>query len=898
MSSPIVIRKLGIRSFRGIQARLDLDFTGRLTVLLAPNGTGKTSICNAVEWLLTGGVHGFEEEDLRCLMAATEEEPSVSADIQVGSATHVIERHITQWYRRRQGRLTQANSSDVLKILASEAGSDERSAAVKANIRRSWLRGTRLLPGHDLSLLLDDDEDSVGSRRRVFADLFGVQHLDATLRQLQSYIKELGAPTRKEEQALAKMAKNIEDLEKKVAHKPPAAGFHLAQAAKLLQVSPPATDPENDLSGKLGALLAQRQDLHRSRSEGLARVQAAFPRLGEMERDKKSLERRLFAARATERWGSAWARRVTAVRDRAATDRRAAGERADEIRQRRNQLNGTWDPILAADVVRPEWSLADLHAQADGLDDRLAPKRLAAIDQLIGEVEALTHAIALRRAEEAREDFVRESLDADHLVQQEAHLESLRRNQREAAAKLQALVGPIGSLRVAGRAVLEGLGARHRDCPLCGHDWVDAAALRAAVERVMEGTDPAQQALERELETVSRLVQDQEAVVESMRLRNRSQQRWRTAVNKMDEILSRARTLGLGENPEQWIEERSLCRAWVAVTPHIKVLESMLSGPSQAPISVRVDAALTQFAAMEEGARTTESEAAKRWHRAGRLGDKLTSRVTSGKAAVAAAESALVEIEKALGDLDRDWKMVSELPLAPDGLLAAEHRLASEQKRLAEAESHLQGARASLRHADLQVDLDHTRTQFKQQQQQLDDVKKKLAMAETLEKRLTAYRDSFICQQLAALMPMVRTLFSRVHANRTFDTIVHGDDDDPLQWFAEIDGKKMPTGFFSQGQRQDLALAIFLARACSLKGTFFLDEPLVHLDDLNRVAVLDILRVIALSQPDVHLVVTTASRPLARHVKEKFGRAPADLLSVVELQGDPRSGNIAMTPMA
>ena len=52
----MLIDNLNIQCFRGISDSLSLDFTAHLTVLYAPNGTGKTSICDAVEWVLCGGV--------------------------------------------------------------------------------------------------------------------------------------------------------------------------------------------------------------------------------------------------------------------------------------------------------------------------------------------------------------------------------------------------------------------------------------------------------------------------------------------------------------------------------------------------------------------------------------------------------------------------------------------------------------------------------------------------------------------------------------------------------------------------------------------------------------------------------------------------------------------------
>ena len=52
----MLIDQLNIQKFRGISDYLSLDLTAALTVIYAPNGTGKTSICDALEWLLCGSI--------------------------------------------------------------------------------------------------------------------------------------------------------------------------------------------------------------------------------------------------------------------------------------------------------------------------------------------------------------------------------------------------------------------------------------------------------------------------------------------------------------------------------------------------------------------------------------------------------------------------------------------------------------------------------------------------------------------------------------------------------------------------------------------------------------------------------------------------------------------------
>lgn len=139
-----------------------------------------------------------------------------------------------------------------------------------------------------------------------------------------------------------------------------------------------------------------------------------------------------------------------------------------------------------------------------------------------------------------------------------------------------------------------------------------------------------------------------------------------------------------------------------------------------------------------------------------------------------------------------------------------------------------------------------------------------------------------------------------MHANRIIDYIDLRGEEDFLHWFAGAGSDTLdPQTDFSQGQRQDLALAIFLARARGLGGTFFLDEPVTHLDDLNRVGLLDVIRSTAIEcRNRMNLVITTASRVLARHMIEKFSRVsqvdspdgPIPMLRVIELGGNGRTG--------
>ena len=170
-------------------------------------------------------------------------------------------------------------------------------------------------------------------------------------------------------------------------------------------------------------------------------------------------------------------------------------------------------------------------------------------------------------------------------------------------------------------------------------------------------------------------------------------------------------------------------------------------------------------------------------------------------------------------------------------------------------------------------------------------------VAERLQK---AFRENYTATsqaQVGGLSRVVNALFLRMHANRIVDRIDLGQSESFLHWFADAGVAQLDPGRdFSQGQRQDLALALFLARARGLGGKFFLDEPVAHLDDLNRVGLMDVFRAVSIEGGGrVRLVITTSSRSLARHMVEKFSAAGSDdpknpAMRVIELTGNGRLG--------
>ncbi len=59
----VALEKIKLRNFRGIGRNVDIPLGKGITVLFGINGTGKTSVCDAIEWAVTGSLARVEKHD-------------------------------------------------------------------------------------------------------------------------------------------------------------------------------------------------------------------------------------------------------------------------------------------------------------------------------------------------------------------------------------------------------------------------------------------------------------------------------------------------------------------------------------------------------------------------------------------------------------------------------------------------------------------------------------------------------------------------------------------------------------------------------------------------------------------------------------------------------------------
>jgi len=218
----IKLRELSIQAFRGVPDRVTLDLSSPITVIYAPNGSGKTSICEAVEWLLTGTVRRLESltpehEGIRCRFSDHSTPTLVSAELEVDGEPIALERKPSgcRW-RLGKDAWRAVTQADLLERIAPSAVEEGVHRSHANRSRQMWLHGTRFLSGEALAALLDSDSDSVTVRQRLFADLLGVGHLLETERQLDSYITELDKHLDKQQARLDDKDAEVKDRETKL----------------------------------------------------------------------------------------------------------------------------------------------------------------------------------------------------------------------------------------------------------------------------------------------------------------------------------------------------------------------------------------------------------------------------------------------------------------------------------------------------------------------------------------------------------------------------------------------------------------------------------------------------------------------------------------------------------
>lgn len=925
----IRLLSLNIQAFRGIRDRVDLDLSAPLTLIYAANGSGKTTICEAAEWLLTGTIKRLEamsaDDEIRCNFSPEDQPTLVSAHLDVDGEALSLQRSLTgcRW-RRPGGNWRTVTPSDLLEKLAPSAAEEGVHRRHANSSRQIWLRGTRFLAGETLGTLLDSDEDSLSGRQRLFADLLGVGHLLETERQLDNYLAEINQAVRKQRalidvkdaQIRDRVAKIGSDVEVRERERLVEVGYHVRLAANLLRFPTADSDPatynaaisavttvETNLEGRRIRLQQQR----RAETELSADWQQRSTIAEELQKDRARIITLGDEEKAIDTSSIATSEEIVQATAAVKRNRESIANLERFQKELREAQEAAAVPLAdyIAEIGRDD---IKIEGAFELVEKDQASTPLSKLQSLRDELPTI-----LRHSNELaarKRDFEETSASAptpEGLVEIQKALSDAGDHLQDVRLQYERASGPLGQLRHLSANLVSLLGDNECTCPVCTYTWDTPAALRAGLQNGLSSLPASLLVLEDALRTAEaqqKTLQDR-LLSESQTLARMvvAEREYRRVENALGDFAARVSEVGLKPDLaelrqaiEQGIKRIYLINALTRLRQlMLKIDEDVGIAISRSTSAFNVQqvlaSALDEEKRREQGDlvaadnRLTTAQARQQEHQ------ETRSRLQTERVAL---ERRIQQNTRRIQVVDRAWStLAGSVPQSDATLRELSANLTEEFDNLQLVERALGQARISLQRLAAEQELEALEKEREPLIRECDRLTHYSESAISIKQSYTAHRTDHIKRQMTDIVRAMSALFTRMQANLVYDDVTSGEEQTPLSWRAFAENLTFnPEATFSQGQRQDFALSIFLARARGLGGTFLLDEPVAHLDDLNRVALLDVFRAIAVESPgDLSFVLTTAHRPLVRHLMEKFARLSSEeSLRLIEIEGNPRTG--------
>jgi len=937
------IHTLTVKAFRSIGQSITFDLKSPLTLIYAPNGTGKTTVCEAAEWLLTGQVErlsshrGFDSSMLTSKFISPLQSPQVEASLVLSADVGYLSRKAAGKAEILEiGPSSSSNMEishkDWLDLLSSgfEAGSDDLLAS-EQTIRR-WVRGSRFLTTDDLASIMDADDFNAEKRIQVLSDLLGVRHLFDASKAIDDYVVKLNVEIdafKLEIKNLNSERNNLRELEKNLVESPVIywAGFdaqigvieekiygYVTQSpissSRLEMLGSTISNLERENKNKLiiaskidSCLVGQASDFYESQtlkirlhslSKKIASARGLIVkregRISELQSEIVLCDERLKLFPGMRSLVESTAKELSfALEEHAEVLRLSKGL---GLRKLRNLLS---KKSISADVMNDSSYLKVLNVVS-----RDIPRVREEIKKLNIEKKKLVGKLALSQDEE---------------VSYKSNLKICEDVLFINTGELQAIEQPLLTLQ---SGVRDYLSSHHHqntsECPVCGYGYGSSDNLFSAMNKVVDALPALIESKRGQCQRISAerdFWSGKLDVIDDLRLRLEALDLDLAKANNHEKALVSGLSLyGISSRDPKTSMDREIARE--ALATKVFELYSSITALEQAfpdfgkISSLTVDelthtAKLSEYQrGQEEIAKTLRGEVLQEKHHL----NSVRSQVEIDSFNVRDIEIKLARANRKINDIHELWRSLvgdevwsqSAFTKMHKALLSKDHELMLLRQSLGELGRQFSSSQALHRRDEID--------------ESILEVAEKLFLLEgnydlALKAKVdfNSECDRVTTERLENLAGSVTPLFFRMHSNRVYDSIdFKGGDQGGLLKIASGDDVFSTLTDLSQGQRQDLALAIFLARARSVGGTFFLDEPVVHLDDLNRVALLDILRAFAIENGSrINLVVTTSSKILTRHMIQKFSsvgkiqsqEGTVNPLTVYALEGNALTGVVS-----
>ncbi len=965
----MLIDNLQIQCFRGISDSLSLDFTAPLTVLYAPNGTGKTSVCDAVEWVLCGGVGRLgKDESIRCKLGDDSLKTTVEASIPQNGSPFFIKRELSGsaaplYWKDIDCDYTVATDQELLRRFVKALPPSGNSNKAKVD----WVRSTRFLESDSLRLLIDSDKESNDTRKLIFSSLFGVAEYQKNERDLNRILGKLPSE-RKINTEISKINKKIEEYEelikKLTAEQTAPYRDHVYNLLSTISDSfgiAKNTDKETDLQ-KYHETLEVHYIKH---VESLVEKKSILAFI----RDKVGIyQEYLSNYEALNKTIDARVSKQASLTQDLNKKQAEIAENQESSQKRDELINELHETVNRIKDEKATWlSLYNLYTSIPlevGVSKNRSTEisnyivsteqRISTLNEkllLVGELINLLPSWQKKHAElrgigsELEALRERKSKDASDipLAEQTSKIKSELDALQSSREKV---LGEINLLLSSGKKYVE-THAEDSKCPLCEHDHESNFVLQ---EKINTRFSKLSSKSKEEAVLASRLDELTQLLIQENNDLKKAEELARNKIvliNAIQETSDKLIAVGLEKSdiskPESVSEkleglqvknQATLEKLRQNIAPYksgyeaVSKLEEMrittqsllslwckrleISGEESFDIDGIGHALEKLEAALENKINELKRLREDSKPNVKKLSDELLKLDEESKkisADIASAKEQITPIRNFIQEYKRKWSTISEADVLSDAQIEnAAVSIVKKEQMLNEIKglfTKVEEYFVKIKESEIK-EREHGlyQKEIKEAQDELKEWNHQAKARSVVEAEIDLIKEEirrFIAEEIRPLTNIINTLYLRAQGNRFINSIeARPSKEGFLEWIAELNDEgesfeKMRS--LSQGQRQDLALSIFLARARSLGGTFFLDEPLAHLDDLNRVALLDTLRIIVSEQRatnPLRLVLTTASNNLLRHLREKFSLVEdADgrpALRIYKMSGNPKVG--------
>lgn len=966
----MLIDQLNVQKFRGISDYLSLDLTAPLTVIYAPNGTGKTSICDALEWLLCGSIGRLtllDKSEVRCRFGSEDIETFAEAVIPHNQRPFSFKRVLVDsgsqlYWKDQLSDYKQSTDQELLRQIVTALPPSGSSNRAKVD----WVRSTRFLETESLNLLIDSDDESNDTRKLIFSNLFGVNEYQRSENSLNKILRKLPAK-RTIEKEINKANDKISEyqilIDKQTNEKGDVYREHIATLHQTISKHIERGDQENPES--------DIEDQHKKLEIALVE-------------HRENLEKKVTSVAFVEKNLSVYedsVAKIASQQDKIKADNNSLTKATDKHKQEKAKLDKLREEYEAESklVVDISETLKKLESESNNVDILIETFMQPSVDdsEMEGRKEAIIGAIDQmdKKLDELKNRYSLILQNIENLplwIQKSESFKGIQKELNALERRLPKKDSPSLSEKVSEVKIrLDGLrslrekalgelelvitsGRKYVDehdevnqCPLCSHAYNDNAELKNRIESKflkLSAHSQEEASLTTELNDLTKQLENENKLLNQ----HKELAARKHALNEELSIFEEGFG-GLGVNKEELTNSDLVSKALADMCDvHSKQIKEI--GEKCTPYRdakktcgelenalIRVQSLFVHWSQFSSELRVSPKSIDELKLSIKTLVNVLNDVLDKTKRAIEKRllqiDSLSAEIEKLVKDKNKQEEELLGLKKQLDEYLQKHDEIMRRWKDVSDSDAINKEQIKEIieKHEDKKNKLNEAFSLFKKaeeyferireekkKEQEISVIRKELKATKVeleewsnqrdarlaIEKEIQVIQEEvkkFVSREIKPLSNTISTLYLRAQGNRFINSIsAEPTEKGLLNWIAELDeeGKsfdKMQA--LSQGQRQDLALSIFLARARSLGGTYFLDEPLAHLDDLNKVALLDTLRVIVSEVNPVanlRLVLTTASKNLLRHLREKFSLVErhdgSPALRIYKMLGNPKIG--------